>query len=76
MADELPILEIRRIEANIIKPIYEEMVIELGEEKARQILTTAIKKDAVRQGTELAASTDLPNNLETFDYHLEELGKA
>ena len=67
MADELPILEIRRIEANIIKPIYEEMVIELGEEKARQILTTAINKDAVRQGTELAASTDLPNNLETFD---------
>ena len=67
MDDELPILEIRRIEANIIKPIYEEMVIELGEEKARQILTTAINKDAVRQGTELAASTDLPNNLETFD---------
>ena len=67
MADELPILEIRRIEANIIKPIYEEMVIELGEEKARQILTTAINKDAVRQGSELAASTDLPNNLETFD---------
>ena len=66
MADEPPILEIRRIEANITKPIYEEMVIELGEEKARQILTTAINKDAVRQGTELAASTDLPNNLETF----------
>ena len=66
MADELPILEIRRIEANIIKPIYEEMVIVLGEEKARKILTTAINKDAVRQGTELAASTDLPNNLETF----------
>ena len=67
MDDELPILEIRRIEANIIKPIYEEMVIELGEEKARQILTTAINKDAVRQGSELAASTDMPNNLETFD---------
>ena len=67
MDDELPILEVRRIEANIIKPIYEEMAIELGEEKARQILTTAINKDAVRQGSELAASTDLPNNLETFD---------
>ena len=67
MEDELPILEIRRIEANIIKPIYEEIALELGEEKARQILTTAINKDAVRQGKELAASTDMPNNLETFD---------
>ena len=67
MDDELPILEVRRIEANIIKPIYEEIAIELGEEKARQILTTDIIKDAVRQGRELAASTDMPNNLETFD---------
>ena len=67
MDDELPILEVRRIEANIIKPIYEEIAIEFGEEKARQILTTAINKDAVRQGKELAASTDMPNNLETFD---------
>ena len=50
-----------------VKPIYEEMALELGEEKARQILTTAINKDAVRQGKELAASTDMPNNLETFD---------
>ncbi|MDP6690259.1 MAG: L-2-amino-thiazoline-4-carboxylic acid hydrolase [Alphaproteobacteria bacterium] len=64
--DELPILEVRRIEANIIKPIYEEMVNELGEERAREILTTAINKDAVRQGAALAASTDEPNNLETF----------
>ncbi|MFP6705101.1 MAG: L-2-amino-thiazoline-4-carboxylic acid hydrolase [Alphaproteobacteria bacterium] len=64
--DELPILEVRRIEANIIKPIYEEMVIALGEERARKILTTAINKDAVRQGAELAASTDQPNDLETF----------
>ncbi|MDP6876053.1 MAG: L-2-amino-thiazoline-4-carboxylic acid hydrolase, partial [Alphaproteobacteria bacterium] len=64
--DELSILEVRRIEANIIKPIYEEMVNELGEERAREILTTAINKDAVRQGAALAASTDEPNNLETF----------
>ena len=40
--DELPILEVRRIEANIIKPIYEEMVEALGEERAQEILTTAI----------------------------------
>ena len=37
----LPIIELRRIEANIIKPIYEEMVKELGEEPARRILGQA-----------------------------------
>ena len=64
--DDLPILHVRQIEANIIQPIYEEMVAELGEKRARKILTTAINKDAVRQGAELAASTDQPNDLETF----------
>ncbi len=64
--DDLPILQVRQIEANIIKPIYEEMVAELGEERAREILSKAINTDAVRQGAELAASTDQPNNLETF----------
>ena len=64
--DDLPILHVRQNEANIIQPIYEEMVAELGEERAREILTTAINKDAVRQGAELAASTDQPNDLETF----------
>ena len=35
---EIPILELRRIEANVIKPIYEEMTLEIGHEKAEKIL--------------------------------------
>ena len=66
MMNDLPILEVRRIEANIIKPIYEELARQLGEEQARAILSAAINRDAVRQGAELAASTDEPNNLKTF----------
>ena len=34
---DIPILELRRIEANIIKPIYEEMAREIGHEKADKI---------------------------------------
>jgi len=34
---DLPILELRRIEANIIKPIYDEMVEQLGQEQAQNI---------------------------------------
>ena len=34
---DIPILELRRIEANIIKPIYEAMAREIGHEKADKI---------------------------------------
>jgi hypothetical protein len=47
---DLPIFEQRRIEANIIKPIFEEIVPAFGEEKAKEILGTAIKKNAIEQG--------------------------
>ena len=51
---DLPILEVRRIEANIIKPIYEEMVERLGKEQAQVILGGAIEKAAIDQGISLA----------------------
>ena len=47
---DLPILEQRRLEANLVKPIYEEMAAVLGEEKAQEILGSAIKKHAIAQG--------------------------
>ncbi len=53
--EDLPIITLRRLEANVIKPIYEEMVSQLGLEKARDILGKAIRKDAIRHGQTLAA---------------------
>ncbi|NKB53810.1 MAG: 2-amino-thiazoline-4-carboxylic acid hydrolase [Rhizobiaceae bacterium] len=47
---DLPILQQRRIEANIIKPIYEEMVERLGKAQASEILRAAITRDAIQQG--------------------------
>ena len=52
--EDLPIITLRRLEANVIKPIYEEMVSQLGREKARDILGKAIRKDAIRHGQTLA----------------------
>ena len=51
---DLPILDQRRIEANLVKPIYEEMAAALGEAKAQEILGTAIKKHAIAQGAAYA----------------------
>ena len=48
MEGELPILQRRRIEAEIIRPIYAEMVAEMGVERARAVLTRAIEKEIGR----------------------------
>ena len=53
---ELPIIEQRRIEAAIVKPIYEELERELGAPAARRIIGTAIRRDALAQGRTYAGS--------------------
>ncbi|MCR9213562.1 MAG: L-2-amino-thiazoline-4-carboxylic acid hydrolase [Proteobacteria bacterium] len=63
---DLPILEQRRIEASVIKPIFEEMVKELGLERASEILGKAIRKDARAQGKSYAESQEEPTSLMGF----------
>ncbi|MEM7301021.1 MAG: L-2-amino-thiazoline-4-carboxylic acid hydrolase [Pseudomonadota bacterium] len=72
---DLPILEQRRIEANIIKPIFEEMKEQLGGDQAAEILGKAIIKDSIAQGKAYAASQDGPTNLMSF-HHLLHQWKA
>lgn len=62
----LPILEQRRIEAQVIKPIYEEMVAELGVETAQRILGAAIVKAAVAHGQSFADEVEGATNLDGF----------
>jgi hypothetical protein len=54
-AKELPTLTRRRIQAEVIGPIYAEMVAAIGEEKAQAILDSAIRKAAVAEGRHFAA---------------------
>jgi len=55
MAEQsLGILEQRRIEAAFAKGIYEEMKAQLGEDKAKSILSTAIIKLAKETAAEMA----------------------
>jgi L-2-amino-thiazoline-4-carboxylic acid hydrolase len=51
---ELPTLVKRKIQAQVIGPIYAEMVAELGEVKAAQILDSAIRKAAIAEGKHFA----------------------
>lgn len=63
---DLPIIQLRRIEANVIRPIYEEMVRELGRAKAREILGRAITQNAIEQGQVLAEQGSGANDIAGF----------
>ena len=65
-ASELPMLERRRIEAEILKPVYEALVARLGETAAREILTAAIRQSAIAQGRGFAAAGDGKTDLDSF----------
>ena len=54
---DIPTLTKRRLQAVVIKPIYEEMAAVLGEEKAQSILGNAIRKAAIEEASEFAGKT-------------------
>jgi hypothetical protein len=62
----LGVLARRRIEAEIIKPIYEIMVREFGAEKAGAIIGEAVSAAAVREGKEFAAREPGGADIESF----------
>ena len=51
---EIPTIVKRRLQAQVIGPIYAEMVAEIGEAKAAEILDSAIRKAAIAEGREFA----------------------
>lgn len=54
MSGDIPTLTRRQLQAQVIGPIYAEMVAEIGEEKASRILDAAIRKAAVAEGRAFA----------------------
>lgn len=55
MSTDLPTLTKRKLQAEVIGPIYAEMVAEIGEEKASAILDRAIRTAAINEGRAFAA---------------------
>jgi L-2-amino-thiazoline-4-carboxylic acid hydrolase len=55
MADEIGVLTKRRLQAEVIGPIFAEMVAEVGEERAAAVLDRAIRKAAIAEGAAFAA---------------------
>jgi len=66
MNPEIPIIQRRRIEAEIIRPIFLEMVKQLGREKSISILETAITRNAKTHGKESRPTDKKSNNMSAF----------
>lgn len=63
---EIGIFERRKIEAQIIKPIYEILIREFGKEKAQSIIAQAVANDAIASGQEFAAKEARPTSIESY----------
>jgi predicted ArsR family transcriptional regulator len=62
----LGILARREIEAGVIGPIYRVLVREIGEAKAREVITEAVRSDAQRAGAAAAAGIPPERRLRHF----------
>jgi hypothetical protein len=63
---EIPTLTKRRLQAEVIGPIYEEMVAVLGEDQAKAILDAAIRKAAIAEGRYFAQKTGGQTSMADF----------
>jgi hypothetical protein len=62
----LSILERRRIEADIIKPIYDELVARFGAEEAKAVIAKAVRENSIRQASSFRAELGEYSGLEGF----------
>ena len=64
--DLLPILQQRRIEASILKHVYENLCDRFGNDQAREIVRETVSKAAIEQGKSFADQVDGDPNLKDF----------
>ena len=66
MTQPMGILERRRIEAEILKPVYEEMAARFGEAAAQEVLDAAITKAALTAAEGFAKAEPNGTSLQSF----------
>lgn len=64
--DDMPILQRRRIEAMILKKVYEVLLERSGEDEARTVVGQAVSNAAIEHGKTLAGTLDHAPDLDDF----------
>ena len=65
-APQLPMIELRRIEARILKHVYETLKASQGEPVARATIAEAVKRSSIEQGQQMAGELGGKTSLRTF----------
>lgn len=69
---EIPNLERRRIQGEIIKPIYDELVAEIGESAAQALLARAVRRSVKSEAERAAAAQSAPpEDMTNFNRNFE-----
>ncbi len=63
----MPIIQRRRIEAELIKEFYDTLVERHGKQEAAAVVEQSIKRSAIAQAKQFAALENRPTSLETFE---------
>lgn len=66
MTETLPIIERRRIEAELLKEVYETLLPLLGEEGAKRIVADTVRRSAIAQASRFAQAAEGGTSLDSF----------
>lgn len=65
-APQMPMIERRRIEANILKHVYETLKASHGKDVAQKAIGDAVRTASIQQGAEFAAKVDGKTDMQSF----------
>jgi len=66
MTEPLPIIERRRIEAELLKELYETLLARHGRTEARRVIAETVRRSAIAQAGRFAAEAEGGTSLESF----------
>jgi len=66
MGSPLPIIERRRIEAELLKEVYEALVERHGKDEAKRVITESVRRSSIAQAAQFAAQAGAGTSLQSF----------
>ncbi len=66
MASPLPIIERRRIEAELLKEVYETIAERYGKEEAKQLISESVRRSSIALAAQFAAQAEDGTSLQSF----------
>ncbi len=66
MSQPLPIIERRRIEAELLKEVYETLTERYGKDNAKQVIAESVRRSSIKQAAQFAAQAEGGTSLQSF----------